>query len=346
MQQIQKLLSRYRDEIKGIAILWVVFFHAEIIWSGFGYEIQKIGYGGVDMMLFLMGYGLYYSLSKNADLGSYCKRRAWRLLPAYVPFCIVWLIVMLSNTFYRMGLVEKLVVVAGNLTMSAFFANVSMRINWYMSALAMVIIAAPFFYALLKEGKRWLLRAAALLAFLFLLGFSFIDNDHYMAISRLPVFALGMMFAHPCKEKANGGKWAVLLAAAGVCGLIALYGCFAIMPDLLNGYAMYWHPFVLIAPALCVGLGWLFAKLPKKLLAPLRVLGAASFEIFLFNAWLEVWGNHSLRFPMAWVDLWGPAHRELQKSLAWVILSIASILAGIAYHYAVGALVRVVKKKA
>lgn len=343
--RIQKLLSRYREEIKGVAILWVVFFHAELLWTGLGYEIQKIGYGGVDMLLFLMGFGLYRSLSRSCELGGYLKRRARRLLPTYLPFCIAWLIVTCMSRLHPFGVVETLIVASGNLTMTAFFADISTRINWYMSALAMVIIAAPFFYACLKEGKHWTARAVGLLAFLFFMGFSFIDNEHYMAVSRLPVFALGMMFARPREEKANGGRWALVLGASGVFGLAVLYGCFAYLPQLLNGYAMYWHPFVLIAPALCAGLAWLLSKAPKRLLAPLCGLGAASFEIFLFNAWLEVWGNTSLRFPMAWVDLLGSAHRDLQRSLAWVGYSALSVLAGVAYHYAAGAVGRAIRRK-
>ena len=77
------------------AILWVVFFHAQLGLGGLLYDVQKIGYGGVDMFLFLSGFGLYHSLSRDADAGRYLLRRARRLLPAYLPFCAVWLCVML-----------------------------------------------------------------------------------------------------------------------------------------------------------------------------------------------------------------------------------------------------------
>ena len=82
---------------------------------------------------------------------------------------------------------------------------------------------------------------------------------------------------------------------------------------------MYWHPFILIAPTLCAGLAWLFAKAGRKL-PPLRALGRASFEIFLFNAWVEVLGK---RFGLA--D--GP--------LSWLLWSVGSVLAGLGYHFVV-----------
>ena len=109
MQQMQRKLGRSRDAIKGIAILWVVFFHANMGLSGLIYDLQKIGYGVVDLMLFLMGFGLYHSLKKNDDLGGYMKRRAWRLLPSYLPFCIVWLAVTLTHSIFRIGPMEKVI---------------------------------------------------------------------------------------------------------------------------------------------------------------------------------------------------------------------------------------------
>lgn len=101
--------------------------------------------------------------------------------------------------------------------------------------------------------------------------------------------------------------------------LAALYGCFARFPETLDFYGMYWHPFVLIAPALCAGLGWLFSRAGRAsaALAPLRELGRASFEIFLFNAWVEVLGK---RFGLA------------QGPVSWLLWSLGSVLAGLAYH--------------
>jgi len=320
---IQRRLSACRNEIKGFAILWIVFFHAQLGLSGIPYEIQKIGYGGVDLFLFLFGFGLYRSLEKNSDPGKYLKRRAMRLLPAYVPFCLLWLAVMLP--MYGGGIATSLRIAAGNLTMLGFFANAPLMINWYVSALAVMILLAPFFYSCIQPGKHGLLRAAALMAALFLLGFAFIGTDQYMAVSRLPVFLLGMIFASPC-EKTQTKPWLKwLMPCAFAAGVAALYLCFARWPELLNDYAMYWHPFVLIAPPLCAGLAWLFERCPSKLAAPLRLLGEASFEIFLFNVWIEVLGK---KFGLC------------STPLQWAAWSAASVLAGIGYHFAVRKIVK------
>lgn len=308
MQTIQRNLSAYRNEIKAVAILWVIFFHAQLGLSGALAQVQKIGYGGVDMFFFLSGYGLYRSLEKDADTGRYLQRRARRILPSYLPFCMVWLAIMLP--LYGGGAASSVRIVAGNLTMLGFFADVPLMINWYVSALAVSLLIAPLMHAHLCWHRGW-----GMLAVMFAIGLCFVGNDLYMAVARLPVFALGMMFARPCEKSEK--RIAAVLTVGAVGGSAVLYVCYARFPEFLNDYAMYWHPFVAIAPALCVGLSKLFAKLPRRFCAPLRLLGEASFEIFLFNVWLEVLGKK---------------YGLCSSAAEWAIGSAVALAAGLLYH--------------
>ena len=316
MQTIQRWLRAYRNEIKGFAILWVVFFHAQLGLSGLLYDVQKIGYGGVDIFFFLSGFGLYHSLSRSGDLKGYLRRRAERLLPAYLPFCTVWLGVMLLLT--RPGIASAVRVVMGNVFMVAFFSGAPIQINWYVSALALSLVLAPFIYAVLSSNVEK--RTLPLSALCFAAGLAFVGNDAYMAVSRIPVFVLGMAVGGWKAEKPKGKALAASLAVSGIAGTAILLFCFVRLPDLLASYAMYWHPFFLIAPALCAGLGWLFDHCPKAILAPLRVLGKASFEIFLFNAWIELLGKR-YQLCSSWKE--------------WLVWSLISIFAGLLYHLVV-----------
>ena len=311
MKAIQKLVGNYRTEIKGIAILWVAFFHAQLGLDGFLYDVQKIGYGGVDMFFFLSGFGLWHSLSRGTK--GYFRRRAERILPAYLPFCIVWLAVMIPLS--NMGMGKALHTIAGNVLMVGYFLDTPLMINWYVSALTVSLIIAPVLYWSLQGERGSLIRAGALLAGAAALGLLFVGDVKYMAVSRLPVFILGMLFARPVKK--DGKAVLILLAVGAVCALAALLLCFEKRPDALLRYAMYWHPFVLIAPALCCGLGWIFARCPAGMLKPLRFIGEASFEIFLFNVWAELLGKR--------YGLGGSA-------AAWVALTVGSILLGLVYH--------------
>ncbi len=326
MRRIQQYLSRSRNELKGLAILWVVFSHARLGLGGFWGDVQRIGYGGVDIFFFLSGFGLWHSLCKDADMGRYLKRRAQRLLPAYLPFCVVWLCVMLP--LYGFGTVQAVRTAMGNLFMIGFFADAPAMINWYVSALAVSLLLAPCAYALLAGARAPRRCALLLVAASFAMGLCFIGTETYMAVSRLPVFLLGMAAAMPAAEKPQSR---VLLTGTGLAafaaGIAALQLCFARFPQALNDYGMYWHPFVLVAPALCAGLGWFFFKTQRfgKAFLPLRVLGKASFEIFLFNAWIEVLGK---RFGL------------MQTPFAWALWSVGSILAGCLYHWVVAACIK------
>jgi len=328
METICKNLSRYRNELKGIAILWVVFFHAQLGLDGLLYQVQRIGYGGVDIFFFLSGFGLYHSLEKDADLGRYLKRRGERLLPSYLPFCLAWLAVMLP--MYGDGFVSSIRIALGNLTMSGYFAGAELNINWYVSGMVLSLLLAPAFHAVISAGRRFWLRALTLISILFAAGLGYIGNDHYMAISRLPVFVLGMMFAAPQCRTVSAKKAAFGLITACIAGFAVLFVFLERYQEMLVTYAMYWHPFVLIAPALCAGLSWLLSKMPAIVCKPFAVLGRASFEIFLFNVWVELLGK---RFGLA------------NTPLAWAGWSMASVAAGLIYHEMIGCLFCTLKSK-
>ena len=316
MQSIQRSLRTYRNEIKGFAILWVVFFHAQLGIGGILYDVQKIGYGGVDIFFFLSGFGLFHSLSRNADPADYLLRRAQRLLPAYLPFCLIWLAVMIPMN--DLGLAGALRTVMGNLFMVGYFSQAPVQINWYPSALLLSLVLAPLFYGVLKSHTEK--RAPVMIAALLMMGIAFVGSDLYMVVSRLPVFAAGMMAAGWKSEKPGKGTLTAMLAAGCVLGMAALMICYERYAELLSTYAMYWHPFLLIAPAMCAGLGWLFSLIPQKALAPLRLLGKASFEIFLFNAWVELLGKY--------YDL-------CEGRSQWLFWSAISVVLGVLYHLAV-----------
>ena len=280
----KKWVSSYRGELKGIAILWVVFFHALIPSTGLLSHIQKIGYGGVDIFFFLTGYGLYYSLEKNGSIRSYLGRRMRRILPAYLPFILCWMLVMFPQ--YQLSTVQAIRSGMGNLLLLGYWFTVPKTFNWYISGLTLFLLLAPLFYSILSGSRKPVKTLFLLLCVSVGLGFCCVGLDQYMAVSRLPVFLLGMAFAMPGQPfiASSGVRRGLCLASFGT-GLFILLLCFARYPELLLTYGMYWHPFVLITPPLCIGLAWLFHKGERfsSIFVPLRLFGEASFEIYLWN---------------------------------------------------------------
>ncbi len=319
MQAVRKLIGTYRSELKGVAILWVIFFHAQLGLSGWLFDVQKICCGALEVFIFLSGFGLYHSLERSNDLNGYLRRRTQRILPVYLPFCLLWLVVMLP--FAGLGLTGMLRTAVGNLLMVGFFSGAPLTINWYVSALMASFLLAPLLHAVLSKAKRLERCALGLLAGSFVFGLAFVGMDAYMAVSRLPIFILGMVFSAWKTERPTGRGFGIGLLFAMAVGFIALLVTFRRFPELLLDYAMYWHPFVLITPGLCVGLAWLFGHCNQKLLMPLRLLGDASFEIFLVNAWVELAGK---RFGLC------------STPVDWALWSVIGVAAGLLYHLVIG----------
>ena len=83
-------ISRYKSALMGIAILIVVYGHFFYYHSGLKDYTQlniTMWYtvGSVDIFVFLSGFGIYHSLSKNDDPLRFFQRRMSRLLPSYLP---------------------------------------------------------------------------------------------------------------------------------------------------------------------------------------------------------------------------------------------------------------------
>jgi len=283
------------------------------------YHIQKIGYGGVDIFFFLTGYGLFHSLHKSQDLKNYWRRRMSRVLPAYLPFIICWIFVMLPRYGFRTT--EAIRSILGNLFMIGYWLGVPSMFNWYMSSLILFFLLAPFLFVCITKSKSPFRSLVILIGCSLIAGLCCIGDDRYMAISRLPIFLLGMAFAMDWKYARNTLMGRLALWFSLLLGMSALLFCFSCYSEFLATYGMYWHPFILITPPLCLSLCFFFHCMEKNrfLFAPLRMLGKASFEIYLFNVWLEKLGKEN----------------KVDNPWIWLTASLGCLFMGIGYHWIV-----------
>ena len=84
-ESVYSRISRNKGFLMAFAVLWMVMFHTDFTFSGkavylpFQYLFKFVGYGSVDIFMFLSGFGLFCSLSRNADVISFYKKRCIRL---------------------------------------------------------------------------------------------------------------------------------------------------------------------------------------------------------------------------------------------------------------------------
>lgn len=326
-----EMICKWRTELMGVAILWIVLFHSQMQLGNILGLIQKIGYGGVDIFLLLSGVGIYYSLQKQDGLANFYKRRCLRIFPSYLPFIIVWCVWKLKPL--GISVIEKAQLAFGNICMTGWINGLEYQFNWYVQVICWFYFIAPILYQLISAcKKRW--HYIALFLGFASIGFPFFfDLVHLMGAARLPIFVLGMMWAHlehmvkgqEKNMKGTGWGWMCLTLGNFVIGTILLLLCIYRYEETLWAYGTWWYPFLLITPGLCFLLSMLmeFAgkfKLGRILLKILKWLGTASFEIYLL---------HIALFDAA------PGYMWLGRNLQWAKLILLALAVGVIYHFLV-----------
>lgn len=283
----RKDVTRYRTLWMGLAILWTLYYHIPI---GGGIPVLSIvkdmGYGGADLFIFASGLGCYRSLEKDRDAGRFFKRRIQRLAPCYLPFALIWIAykLVVDGLGYR--------AIIGNLFAIEYFAETGPNINWYMSALLLLYVLAPYLHSYAEKATPG--KHAVMLLLLLALSVPFWGNFRLVLIfTRLPLFYVGMVFSKFCQGECRLGRKAWFISAAALAvGLGVLAVCLRkIDADTLWLYGLYWYPFLLIAPAGCLLTALLADRLERvRVFSLLRraveCLGRCSLEIYLLHVLL------------------------------------------------------------
>lgn len=277
-----KDLLRFRSVWLGVAMLWILFYHMPIDLTGPVDFVRELGYAGVDICLFASGIGCFFSLSSDADIGRFMKRRMKRLAPAYLIFLIFWLAyqIPLGQFGWRMAL--------GNILGIQYFARQDNAFNWYISAILLFYLLAPYMKTIIDRSSP--LGRIAALGVLVLGTVPFWNcNTLLIIVARLPLFFVGMLCGKLCQtDKKISAVHIILSAAAFLVGTAALMISYLWLPEHLWSKALYWYPFILMTPPLCMAISYLAAlleknKFTKPIVSFLSVCGDYSFELYLMH---------------------------------------------------------------
>ena len=134
-------ISKYRTELMGFAILGVLVGHV-IAFSKWNMPIlDRIAHGiHTPRFLFLSGFGLFYSLSKNSKTIDFYKRRFWRF---YLPFVLIVLPFLLRSLFTGNFYIWSFISQITTLNFWFYGNNNGM---WYIAvSFALYVITPPHF---------------------------------------------------------------------------------------------------------------------------------------------------------------------------------------------------------
>lgn len=194
-------LSKYKGEIYGISILWIMLFHASVLNLNYSFGISflkpldlLIGFGnmGVEIFLFCSGVFLYFSYYTNPSPLEFIKKRLSRLF---------WPVVIISGLYWvYVYLIEKhdLALFLGKLTMLDFWFSGDQQI-WFVAFILVCYLIYPYIYSYLLESKflNSILRLVLLLAMTALLtlviraNYPDIYSNIEIGLTRFPVFFIG-----------------------------------------------------------------------------------------------------------------------------------------------------------
>ena len=287
-------LFRYRNVWMGIAILMVIFFHSEIKFNSIILStLQEFGYGGVDIFMFASGIGCYYSLQKNSDAAEFMKRRALKIMPIYLYFIVFWL--LYKRLFFDMPITA----IVGNLFGVQNFTGRGLEFNWYISAMWLMYLLAPFFASLAAKLNRPRSVFGAMSVLLLFTASFWYSYTYIISVARIPIFFLGMLVAKKALDGYEIEKRQVYLSfvvsilSAAI--LIVLNG--KLTGDRMWLLGLLWYPFIAIVPGLCLGISLLCELLEKSKVGTYFVkmfasLGTKTFSIYLIHIFvLDIFAN-------------------------------------------------------
>lgn len=282
------LLSKSRIFLYGLAIIWIVLFHAKF--SGFPLFIQfpifKIGYGGVDIFILLSGFGIFYSLNKNNDEMEFYRKRILRLLPT-IPIMLI---------FIYLARVHSIHEIVGYITNINLFVSESFILNphygyfWYVPCIMLFYILSPIIYnTIIKKPKN----IVFLLLFSLIVIIPFLNHRILIMIARFPLFIFGMYLGYLSKNNVKISQQLFIVTnALAIISFISLIFIYLFTGNIKFHYGLIRYPFYFIAPVLCFDIAIIYNILVnnnalKKIFEVIEFAGKYSLEIYLVDALLS-----------------------------------------------------------
>lgn len=236
------ILSKYRNELFGVSILWIILFHMVTLthiklpyyFKDF-YPFLAQGNIGVEIFLLLSGLGLYYSFSRNGNIVRFYKRRFKRIFFSYI---------IISGSFflYTDILVKKSVVKFFSDLIFLSFYGEGNRTVWFVALIVPLYILFPLIYNYLinvrYETVKIVLIILALYLFLFLLKTSHFKEyvKLEIALTRIPIFLVGCYLGKLAKTDCRISSLQRFLIFLSLVGGFCCFGHRAFV--LMNWHAM------------------------------------------------------------------------------------------------------------
>ncbi|MDD1427881.1 acyltransferase [Dolichospermum sp. ST_sed9] len=211
---------QFLDVVRGLAIIWICWYHIDQLMSPVRSNIAKLGYSGVSVFIILSGFGLTFSMLKNDILSSsynnklltnwknfpwkkFFLKRFFRIYPLYILAHIIFLILgFIMGKYEDMPLnIGLLLSITG---LRVFFKDYfwyGPDAFWYVGLIIQLYILFPFLFFLIKRigNVHFLILSVVFCSISRIVTISL--PEHYtlmlgLSPNRLAEFSLGMAIAY------------------------------------------------------------------------------------------------------------------------------------------------------
>lgn len=216
-------ISRFRGELMGAAMLFVILFHVSLPRSDAFFGLRRMGNIGVDIFLFLSGIGLWFSWMKEAEaslgFGRRLRRFYWRRLVRIYP---AWL--LMASLFYVPDYLgprkfsQTFADLLGDVLVNWDFWLYDELTFWYVPSIMMLYLFAPFYMSLIHRHPvyKWLPVVMVMWCILVQWVTPIHQAVGHLEIfwSRVPIFFIGVNMGEMVRRRESidgAGIWMILL---------------------------------------------------------------------------------------------------------------------------------------
>ncbi len=224
--------------------------------------LASLGSIGVDVFLFLSGFGLFKGYPKYNNIGSFYKKRIMRILPSYIGIMLIFDLLLMHPDN----------IVNPHVWFIHFFSN------WFIPFILFMYVVFPIIYKIQKRWKFLPTMIAAITSFILSCTLIMLDHDNIHEVpmlmsQRLPIFTLGALFAD---ERINFEIRKPYLYLVLIICMVVLYVVYWIC-----GYE--WIKYILFIPISCILLFLLCCENMRIGGGFLRNIGSLTLEIYLVS---------------------------------------------------------------
>ena len=291
------LLHRYRSAVMGFAALWILVFHEWIPtfdrWPRIAMAenyLQRIGFCGVDIFLFLSGIGMVYSIGKSDSLPVFYYKRIKRIL---FPFLFVALLRCVTESWHTAEFWK-------NISGINFYWKDIYTFLWFVPMIVTFYLLFPPYYKFFSgSSNKLLFTCGALMLWLICTLYvrDVMREDLFGFTNRIPIFLTGIFAGGVSREREvvfDRLLWGVLILMCILGGYLAYLSCFRGMyllvpasecciPNILMAVSL---SFLIPGALYLISEKWRIRAVGRVVSGILSFYGMFTLEFYCIQEWL------------------------------------------------------------